>query len=455
MKRLIYIVVIIEIIFGCGIIIAQPGVNIYKKDGSIIYISFDDISHIDILGEEDELWDKVEEGDIPNSIFISNNIRNLKGGDYLHATAFVTAKCLKGLILTDKGGSILYYNPEIDLDQFPENTVVEVEGYIREIDRGLQLTQDAKINVIGEKIYSYPSPEELTGEIIDKICDSNNLIETKYISLRGVIQKDGDACYLEFEGTDHWGKIFLPFENEDDYDIGNKSIYEFLKRYLNTYMPEGCQIFFKGYPINYNNDKFNILITYILIDLRNTNNLYTNNSKYIHNPKRIPLILTVADRCAIPLKINENEGYLSSRKINKVWIDDIEATPGIIPNAWNCYVTYRYEFTLSPYDSINNINYYTVKDQYGRYMNSDCSDGKLKFITDPKLINGHLDDSYLFSLEQNERGDYMIQSKSEEPKILYYSKPDQCFKLIKMSEINETYEPLEVLFSTAYAIDFD
>lgn len=461
MKRLINCILIIVIILGCNVIKAQTGVKIYKKDGSIIFISKEDLDLINILGEEDELRGKVEEGDVPNSIIISNNIRDLKDGDFLNATAFVTAKCLKGLILTDKGGSIFYYNPEIDLSQYPDNTVVEVKGYIREYDRGLQLTPDTKITVIGEKKYDYPSPVYFTGKMIEDVCISNNIIENKYISVRGVIIKDEDEIYLEFEGTDNLGKIFYPLKNLEDYDFINKQYFELLKQFLNTYMPDGCDFTFDGYPINYNNNKFNILIRSISFNI-GANCIFSNFYRYYEKKddiKYLPFIITVENRCAIPLKINEEERYLSSRRINKAWIgdvDDISKLNGFNSNAWNSYVAHKYEFTLSQHPSFNDENFYTVIDQYGRYMSFNPTDGKLKFTSELKLTNGAIDNSYVFSLGQNEQGNYILLNESirDEPRILCYSVQDKYFKLMKTSEINEAYKIAELFFTHHNIIEF-
>ena len=434
MKRLITSILILAIILSCNIAKAQTGVQIYKKDGSVVCISSEDLNHIDILGEDDELPKDMTEDDIPNSIIISNNIKDLKDGDFLKATAFVTAKCLEGLILTDEGGSIFYYNPEIDLELYPDNTVVEVEGFIKEYARGLQLTQDAKIKAIGEKKYSYPTPKELTCQMIDAVYEAPGIIETKLITLIAETHVNEDLFLMEFENAFNWGNLLWPM------DKGNLS--------------DGFVYKVKGYPINLKDLLFNIIPIEVEIVWRYntrseeniqfaTEKFYERINKFDFENYEVGYLIGYNDYCACPLPWKMSRGFFNSKFISKFEEDNL------VFNETRIDLSTRYCFRFESNVNIDDNNYQTpagkvlMKDFYNRYVYVNPTTGNFETSEIPKITANTIDESFLYSINPNEEDTYIIKNYASQnnPFLICYSLVNQRFEPKQPLEIDDKTKP--------------
>lgn len=137
-----------------------------------------------------------------DTVKISDSIKNLAKGDELTATAVVTAQCTQGVILTDNAGSILYYNRNINLENYPIGTIVTVSGTVDAYRTGLQLTDSAVIEVVGTESYNYPVPLMPTATEIEAACDSTDDHLAIYVALQGKINISGNYYNIEIDGLD-------------------------------------------------------------------------------------------------------------------------------------------------------------------------------------------------------------------------------------------------------------
>ena len=142
------------------------------------------------------------------SVEITDAIKNLAVGDNLKAVAVVTAHCTRGLILTDNGGSILYYNTAVDLSAFPVGSIVKVSGEISAYNKGLQLANTASLEVVGEETYEYPAPVMYNASMIDEAVTGTENELAKYISLQGELSISGNYLNILIDGTSVQGSVY-------------------------------------------------------------------------------------------------------------------------------------------------------------------------------------------------------------------------------------------------------
>ena len=139
---------------------------------------------------------------------LTDNIKDLEVGEVLSAKAVVTGQCSRGLILTDNGGSILYYNTAVDLSTYPIGTVVEVSGEISHYNKGFQLSNTASIEPIETMVYSYPEPVVYTGEMITEACAGTEDMLAQYVTIEGGVTFSGNYINVAIAGTDVQGSVY-------------------------------------------------------------------------------------------------------------------------------------------------------------------------------------------------------------------------------------------------------
>ncbi|MCH5228449.1 MAG: hypothetical protein J1F12_00460 [Muribaculaceae bacterium] len=159
-------------------------------------------------GGDDNTGDDEPGNDNPSTGELTDNIKNLAVGSSLTATAVVTAQTSRGVILTDNGGSILYYNTGIDLSKYPIGTVVKVSGEVSAYNQGLQLTDQAVITVDGTMSYTYPTPVDYTGAMVDEACATSGDFLAKYISVKGKVVYSGSYINVEISGATAQGSVY-------------------------------------------------------------------------------------------------------------------------------------------------------------------------------------------------------------------------------------------------------
>ena len=174
---------------------------------------------------------------------LTDNIKNLNEGEILSATAVVSAQCTRGLILTDNGGSILYYNTEVDLSQYPIGTVVNVSGEISSYNKGFQLSNSATIETVETITYNYPEPVEYTGEMITQACSGTENMTAQYCSIKGVVSFSGNYTNIAISGTDVQGSAY------------------YIPDYLKEELEAGSTYQFYGYFTSFTSSYFYIVVT--------------------------------------------------------------------------------------------------------------------------------------------------------------------------------------------------
>lgn len=146
---------------------------------------------------------------------ITTNIKNLTLNQNLTATAVVTAQSTRGLILTDNGGSILYYNQNINLSDYPINTVVKVNGTVGQYNRGYQLDDKATIQKVGTEVYMYPQPTQYTASMVDNACAgaSTDYFQPTYVSIEGTLNISNNYYNIVIEGATAQGSLYYVIDS--------------------------------------------------------------------------------------------------------------------------------------------------------------------------------------------------------------------------------------------------
>lgn len=140
---------------------------------------------------------------------LTSNIKDLSAGMELSATAMVTAVSWSGLVLSDKAGSIYYYNNQLVTNDYPVGTVVRVKGTVSEYNSSYQLTNTATLMAVGEGSYIYPTPKEYDGNMIDEACASTSIVDPTYVTVKGIATKGNNSVLISIEGASA-GVVFYP-----------------------------------------------------------------------------------------------------------------------------------------------------------------------------------------------------------------------------------------------------
>ena len=106
---------------------------------------------------------------------ISNS---LKSGDQVEICAMVTGLCTRGMIVTDKSGSLLVYSGSFPADTYNVGDQLKINATLSAYKNCLQVDYDnSTIVSMGKETVTYPTPVELTesylvsaGEITDPVC---------------------------------------------------------------------------------------------------------------------------------------------------------------------------------------------------------------------------------------------------------------------------------------------
>lgn len=147
-------------------------------------------------------------GTTPEPVTLTSNLKDLKSGDSVTATAVVTALDTRGFVLTDDAGSILYYNTNVSLSDYPIGTAVEVSGTVSVYNRGLQLDNTATLTKKGTYNYTYPTPTAYTAAMVDEACAGTDDFAASYVSLKGKLSVDRNYYNIIVEGATAQGSVY-------------------------------------------------------------------------------------------------------------------------------------------------------------------------------------------------------------------------------------------------------
>lgn len=157
---------------------------------------------------------------------LSSNIKDVTEGEVLSATAVVSAQCTRGLILTDNAGSILYYNPDVDLSAYPVGTVVEFSGEVSSYNKGYQLSSTATLKAIETMDYNYPSAEMYTADMITAAVEGTENMLAEYVAIEGVVSFSGNYTNIAITGTSVVGSAYyIPDALKDELVAGSNYVF--------------------------------------------------------------------------------------------------------------------------------------------------------------------------------------------------------------------------------------
>lgn len=246
---------------GISFIWAENGIVVHEKDGTTTYFPAEKIDYVEFGdfepegNEPSQPEDPSDPGDetdpsVPEIPSVTNVIKNLKEGANLSATAVVTAQSSRGLVLTDEGGSIFYFNSNLDLNRYPIGSLVEVEGNIVSYNNCLELSTGTKLNVVAETTYNYPEPLECSAAVIDAICEANEITQPQYVKFQGQIQisNSSNVTYYNIllDGSSNKGSVYGGTDFILD-QLTNGNYYSF----------EGYYVYISGSSTKY----FNVVVT--------------------------------------------------------------------------------------------------------------------------------------------------------------------------------------------------
>lgn len=241
MKKLAYTLFAGALLLRATAMLADTGVVVYEKDGTTTFFPSENLEYVEFVDDYSSIPDTPD-----SDIQLSDAIKNLSVGMKLNATAVVVAQDVRGVVIQDKAGGILYYNDKVDLSKYPIGSVVNVSGEVSTYNRGYQLTNTATLEVIGEMAVTYPQPTVYTATMMDNACNGTDNIAATYVSLEGQLSISGNYYNIIVPGALSQGSLYYVTNDiKDQLQTGN------------NYKFEGYYIAVSGSTQKY----FNIVVT--------------------------------------------------------------------------------------------------------------------------------------------------------------------------------------------------
>lgn len=131
---------------------------------------------------------------------LSDVLKTAKKGDDLTVNGIVTGICARGFVLTDKGGSILYYNAAYD-NSYAIGDEVVVSGTVDAYNYGLQFTAAADVRKVGSEKYTYPDPKVYDGAAMDAAIQTTTDFGPIYCRVMGKVSISGNYYNLIVDGA--------------------------------------------------------------------------------------------------------------------------------------------------------------------------------------------------------------------------------------------------------------
>lgn len=454
MKKYLFGALLLCFLAGISLSLADTGVKITAPNGQVTFIPSSEIDYIEFIDDFTE--DNEEPGNPGEVIRLTSNIKNLEEGCNLEAVAIVTGQSARGLILTDNAGSILYYNPEIDLSLYPIGTVVNAEGSVINYYQCLELDSSASINIIGYQEYSYPQPEVYTATEVDAAANSTENFLATYIQIRGktATSSEGVTTLFTITGTDNIGSIFFPSE-EIVPDLANNTNYEFTGYMLNftdgrAYGSDGSVIEHRILNIvltkaqKLNSEVQDIMlqfITYMEPDLiLDKQYLIESNSMAMTalNPMYSYGYPTATE---VELTDGPNYDITFSRAEGDLAIKYINVENNLLAFTFASSVTiYDQEYTCP-------AGTFLIQDSYGKYYFQKDSYNSFNTSYDVEITNGAIAPNYLFTARLNEDYTWTIQNLGGD-RILYYSNNYNNFAVYSYPSEGDEYPSLFIKSET-------
>ena len=200
------------LLMSAPVVMADKGVLVHELNGNTTFFPSDNLDYVEFVDNDDA--DQVQ---------LTYAIKNLKEGSQLHAVAVVTAQSPRGLILTDNSGSIFYYKNNVDVTTYSIGTVVEVSGEVNVYGTGLQLSDSAKMSIVGYKHYSYPVPTVYDGAMVEQAVGNKEAVTATYVSLTGELNISGNYYNINIPGSAYQGSLYAPISTINNKLVNGKS----------------------------------------------------------------------------------------------------------------------------------------------------------------------------------------------------------------------------------------
>ncbi len=136
----------------------------------------------------------------PDTFEPTDLLKDAKVGDELEVKGYVTAICARGFIVTDAGGSILYYNANYD-NSYAIGDEVEISGKVSAYNNGLQFGDAADVRKLGSGKYTYPAPKVYDGAGVDAAIQTTANFGAEYCQVTGEVSVSGNYYNLIIPGA--------------------------------------------------------------------------------------------------------------------------------------------------------------------------------------------------------------------------------------------------------------
>lgn len=143
------------------------------------------------------------------SFTLSDVIGGVAVGDAVDISGVVTAKCVRGFILTDNSGSILVYSGNFDYAAYEVGDQLAVSATITSYGNGLQIAFDsATIEKKGTQSYTYPSPIDLSISYLAAAGANTNPVTAVYGKMNGTVNISGNYININMDSEEVRGSVY-------------------------------------------------------------------------------------------------------------------------------------------------------------------------------------------------------------------------------------------------------
>lgn len=142
-------------------------------------------------------------GETP-SFEITSALTDLEVGDGVEVTGYVTAIDARGFVLTDNAGSILCYQASgFNTENVSIGDVVSLSAEVSAYNKGLQIAiSDGSYTVEGSSKYTYPTPKEYTGAMMDQAITRSYNDFCEYCTFVGTVKVSGNYTNIIIDGAE-------------------------------------------------------------------------------------------------------------------------------------------------------------------------------------------------------------------------------------------------------------
>lgn len=169
--------------------------NLVAEAGEYVVVNYN-------RSEVDPNFGGTEDPETPGFELSSVLTSGLSVGDEVTVNGVVTGICTRGIILTDKAGSILVYGSGFPYQEYSIGDQVIATGAITSYKNCMQIAYAENLKKVGSQSYTYPAPVNLTADYLVSAHANSDPALAVYGTITGTVVVDGNYYNIVFDDSE-------------------------------------------------------------------------------------------------------------------------------------------------------------------------------------------------------------------------------------------------------------